>query len=219
MNEPRDELDRALADGLGALAAPSPDADAALVALRPQMRRARARHRVMQVSLVTGVLVLVAGVAAVAANNGSNKDSVSIVAPPTSGSTPHDSRPKTSTTTLPHTTTTISGVPGRTPRTTPDTDDAGPTITTPATTPSATNPPPAAPEAEQHSYTAPGGTLTVRFADGRLSIVSYDARAGYTAEVHTDTADDVEVRFTRGSGGDSKIRVRVVDGNLQPEID
>ena len=220
MNEPRDELDRALADGLGALAAPGPDADPALASLRPRLRRARTRHRVAQVSLVAAALLVVVSVAAVAANNGTNKDSVSIVAPTTGDSTPPDSRPRISTTTVPGTTTTIDGVPGRTPETTPGTNPAGgPAATTPDATAPPTNPPPVAPEREQHTYTASGGSLTVRFADGRLSIVAYNGADGYASEVVKNEADEVEVRFSRGSGQDSRIRVRVVDGNLQPEID
>jgi hypothetical protein len=67
-----------------------------------------------------------------------------------------------------------------------------------------------------HTYHSHGGTLTVRFSGGRLTIVSYAAAAGYTADVHRNDPDDVEVRFS--GPDDRRIRVRVEEGHLSPEI-
>jgi hypothetical protein len=47
--------------------------------------------------------------------------------------------------------------------------------------------------------------------------VSYTASAGYTSEVHTNTPTDIELRFSSGQS-ESRIRVRVQDGQVRPEI-
>ena len=62
-------------------------------------------------------------------------------------------------------------------------------------------------------------SVTITFVGGRLKLDSYAAAAGYTAEVHTDTASEIEVRFSNDTSHlQSRIRVRVKDGQLEPEI-
>jgi regulation of enolase protein 1 (concanavalin A-like superfamily) len=55
--------------------------------------------------------------------------------------------------------------------------------------------------------------MTVRFANGQLTLVSYQASDGWVAVVRTNKPDDIEVRFSKG-GDDSRIRVRVENGQL-----
>jgi hypothetical protein len=59
--------------------------------------------------------------------------------------------------------------------------------------------------------------VSVRFANGALKLVSYQANDGYTAEVASQQSDDIEVRFSQGSGQDSRIRVRVENGQVTEE--
>jgi hypothetical protein len=68
-----------------------------------------------------------------------------------------------------------------------------------------------------HTYHCDGGTITVRFSGGKLTLVSYRAALGYSAEVHNNDPDDVEVRF---SGPDERrIRIRVEEGRLSEETE
>jgi hypothetical protein len=212
VNDEFDPLDDTLADGLRALA-PSEftlDADRTLGEMRPRLRRARNQRRLAVTTSVLGALVVVVGGATLVRSDPSGQVDVR------GGSQPSVSAPGPSTTTrLPPTTTTVprnattvpkpsATVPSGTPMT------GNPTPTTPRTTP-----PPAAPQTK--TYAAQGGRVTIRFANGRLTLVSSVPAPGFAAEVHNRDPDDVEVRFDNGDH-ESRIRVRVVNGRLTPEI-
>jgi hypothetical protein len=80
---------------------------------------------------------------------------------------------------------------------------------------------------------APGGRMTVQCASGRLSLVSYAANDTWTSEVHTNTPQEIELRFSRsGSGisggghdsgvsgdGQSRIDVRVEGSCAQLQVE
>jgi hypothetical protein len=83
-------------------------------------------------------------------------------------------------------------------------------------TPAPTSPTTAQP-AKTYTENVPGGTASVRFANGALTLLSYKANDGYTAEVATQKPDDIEVRFSKGSGQDSRIRFRVENGQVTVE--
>ena len=74
----------------------------------------------------------------------------------------------------------------------------------------------ASPAPADHTYPSDGGTVTVRFASGALSIVSTTPAPGYTEERHDTGPNRVEVRF-RNADGEWRIRVDVVDGALSEE--
>jgi hypothetical protein len=211
VNDERDPLDDTLADGLRALA-PSEftlDADRTLGGLRPRLKQARNRRRLAVSTSVLGALVVVVAGAAVLRPDSSSRINVS------GRSHPTVSTLEPSTTIARHPATTTS-VPRRAPTTLPGPAVTAPTTpsTTPATTPNTGAPPPAP---LTKTYTATGGRITIRFANGRLTLVSRTAAPGFTAEVHKQDPQDVEVRFDNGSH-ESRIRVRVENGQLRPEI-
>jgi hypothetical protein len=218
MTDERDDLDRALSAGLADLAPAEPDATSALTALRPRMQRARTRHRVLQASAVAAV-VLVLGVGAALASPSDKRAHVQVTNP-SSTQDPADRSRGTSTTvpettTLPASTTIPSngGFPGI----------GGPPNTTPVTTPgatSATTPTPTAvPDPGTNStHRSDGGSIVVRFQNGQLSLISSAPATGFTATVHANKPDDVEVRFRNRGGDETRVRVRVVDGRIQEEI-
>lgn len=241
MSDPRDPLDETLSRGLRALA-PSEfelDADAALGSMRPAFQRARARRRLAVSTSALGVVVALAAGAVVLQHQPASRVDIRSHTRPTvstSVKTPTSTTPTVATSTsqphvispqtTPHpSTTTVPGNPkgggsipggangGSLPRPT-TTAPPGSTPTTPGdhggTTPTTVAP-------STKSYSAIGGQATIRFANGALTLASYTAAAGYTPEVHTNTATDIEIRFSNGSA-ESRIRVRVDNGQLRPEI-
>jgi hypothetical protein len=245
-DDPFDDVDRALAHGLSALAPEVEGGDAMLAALRPRFRRARTRRR------VAGVGVSLVAFAAIG--------SVAVIAPPNSGRTHvHVSGPPSTrghTTATSSTSVSITTRPGASPTSTPTTNAAGhspetsdPTnpskrsggvMPTPTTVPDTgrdggpgpsggggesgpggssptTSVPPAA---EKHTYRSAGGDVTVRFADGQLELLSSPAASGYHASVRSRQSDDIDVRFDSDQGDAHwRIRVRVdSDGHLTAEV-
>jgi cytoskeletal protein RodZ len=229
MTDERDDLDRALSAGLSDLAPAEPDATATLHTLRPGLRRARTRYRIMQGSAIAAV-VLALGVGVALASPGSNRAQVNVTNPPTTESNENQSRQTSTTapgesTTAPATQTTIADAPpvstpgAGPPPTTPRPVDRGTPSSTPENTTPATAPGAATPPAQQPTYASKGGSVTVRLANGKLTLVSYDAAAGYSPTVHTNKPDDVEVRFRKnGESDETRVRIRVVNGRLAPEI-
>jgi hypothetical protein len=222
MTDERDDLDRALSAGLADLAPAEPDAASALASMRPRLQRARTRHRVLQGSAVAAV-VLVLGVGVALASPSDKRAQVQVTNPPTTQDPADRSRGTSTTlpdsTTLPASTTVpssslgVGGSQGGPDATTPNTTPVTTPVTSPATTPSPT----AAPDpGSNHTYSYNGGRVVVRFQNGNVSLVSYTPAAGYTAIVHANKPDDVEVRF-RKDDTETRVRVRVVDGRLQPE--
>jgi len=240
VTDPRDPLDETLSRGLSALA-PSEfelDADAALGSMRPAFQRARARRRLAVSTSALGMVVaLAAGAVVLQHRPASRVDIRSHTRPTVSTSvrTPTSTTPTVSTSTsqphvitppsTPHSsTTTVPGNPmggsipggangGSLPRPTTTTPESTPT--TPGDHGGSTPTTVAAPSTK--TYAAIGGQATIRFANGALTLVSYTAAAGYTPDVHTNTATDIEIRFSNGNT-ESRIRVRVDNGQLRPEI-
>jgi hypothetical protein len=215
----RDDLDRALGAGLSDLASDASDAETVLIALRPRLRRARTRHHLARASTVIAVLVVLSSAAAVAANR-ETTGHVDVAAPATStsarGTRTHAS---TTTTSAPSEPTSLprrgrDSSPATSPAFAPPTSDDRSAADAHSSSPSTTT---SAAPASVHTYSAPGGTLTVRYRSGALTLVSYHAATGYTAEVHSAQADDVEVRFSNDAH-EYRIRVRVDHGRLMPEI-
>jgi cytoskeletal protein RodZ len=224
-DDPRDDD---LARGLRGLA-PSEfelDADQTLGSMRPALRRARVRRRLAVSTSVLGVLAVLSAGAVVVQDHSTSHVNIESHTPssvPTPTKTPVSTSPGVSTTTKSPLTTT----PTTRPTTTNGNGLVGPlpTSTSPPTTPTShddhggtTTPPSTAPvPPATKTYTSIGGRVTIRFANGRLTLVSYTPSAGYTTEVHTNTPTDIELRFSNG-GSESRIRVRVQDGQLRPEI-
>ena len=95
--EERDDLDRALAAGLGALVPDVDGADATLEALRPRMRRARTQRRVARASSAVVALVLLGAVAAFAVPHSYFRSHVSVASHEHGGSGLQPPHAKTTT--------------------------------------------------------------------------------------------------------------------------
>lgn len=219
--DPRDPLDDAIARDLGSLAPEDLDVDAVLGGMRPALHRARARRRLAVSSGVVGALVVVLGLGGLFAAQRPGR--VRVEGHPTTlpGVSTTSTSPKSSTTTTrppgKATSTTTATTPGTTPGTgaTPVTPTSqGHSGTTQPGTGS-TKPPPAAPSTT--TYRSIGGSITVAFANGALTLDSSKASAGYQTDVHNQDPDDVEVRFNNGTR-EYRIRVRVQNGVVQKEI-
>ena len=226
-DDARDELDRALGRGLGDIAPADLDAGRGPRRPRTALRRARTRHRVVQASAVAGVIAVAIVVASVVSTSNGSKKHVSVIAHGGSTTTlDHGSTTSITRDASPTTAPTATTVPSGAPVTVPDHHGPqSPTATTPQPNsgaaagridaPGASNPPSSgttAPGTDQHTYNTAGGTVTVRFSNGALTLVSYQPASGYTAEVHDNQPDRVEVRFKRDQ--EYRVRVRVVDGQL-----
>ncbi len=75
---------------------------------------------------------------------------------------------------------------------------------------------PASPVEQQ--FDSIGGSITVRLANGALTLITSNPAGGFTIESSDTSATRVEVRFTDGNH-DSRIRVDLVAGAMQPRID
>jgi len=212
----RDPIDAAIAHDLKALAPGDLDADAALGALRPALVRARARRRLAVTGGAIGAIALVLGVGGVLTGGHSSHVNVqqrSTTLPATA------STPSTPTTRKPALTPTPTGqsvsttpAPSVTSATSPAPEHHGGT-STPA--PGSTTKPPTTPPPSTHTYRSAGGSITITFAHGALTLDSYAPALGYRAEVHTNDPSDVEVRFSNANT-EWRIRIRVENGRLQP---
>jgi hypothetical protein len=234
-DDPRDELDRALAARLGALAPEGDDTAAAVLAeMRPGLRRARTRHRVARTSVGFGVLAAVVALVAVASSASPRHGRVAVNSSPTTTVAssagvpkPNESAPHDVTTTTPAnrpapSTTAPSGRPASGPPPTilvvpapPNFGGARPTTPAPTTPPGP----------QSLHFSAPGGTLDVTCSSGRLQLVRYTANSGWSGAVHDNSPHEIQVRFTRsssgagdeirtrGDGGDSRIDVKVGSGD------
>jgi hypothetical protein len=216
-DELRDDLDRALAEGLKSMAASSAavDADEVLGGMRPRLRHARARRRAVQAAVVSAFAFTLA-VASAAATGSKRAGQVSVVQPPSSAprdaggaggrATPTTWSSSVVSPGLPGSSSTPSGertgeVPG-TQRPAPD-----PSPTTPATTVAGV----------VREFRSAGGRITVRWAGGRLGLVSQAAEPGYAFEVLEEHPDELDVRFRR-DGNISKIEVRIEHGVPVAEV-
>jgi hypothetical protein len=213
--EPRDELDRALGAGLSSLAPEDTEhADDVLTTLQPRYHRARTRARVAKVGAIAAALVVVAGIAALAVPD--RGDEVSVQTPPSAPNETVSTNPASTTVASSSPTTARGSVPttSPTPATTPR--DTSPGVA-PGSTPRDTSTQPTTPTAETKTYDSAGGSVTIRFANGALTLVAMNPASGWQGEVTQQKADDIEVRFSRADD-EWRIRVRVDNGALRPEI-
>jgi len=220
-----DDLDDALSSGLADLAPTVASPDDLLTAMRPRFVRARNRRRVVRLSGTLAALLLIGGVAVIAAPR-SQRSRVSVAAPPSIA--PTTVRPKTAKTKAPRTTTvpttpTTASAPIGSPATQPWVGAPAVLPTSPATLP-VTLPQAPAPSITPgptsggggpgatlpmttttiptttvgvHVYRSPGGSVTVRFAHGFLSLRQVSPAAGYRWYVGYEDLYHVDVRFTR----------------------
>jgi hypothetical protein len=219
MSDDLDLLDQHLRTELRGSAPRAGDADATLDALTPRFRRARRRHRTTLVTSAAAVVAafVVGGVALF----GPAGDATREVRVPPANRTGQPRPAPTVSNPLPTTST-----PVPTMATAPGSDDGTPAASpTGALAPAADAQPsagaspssPTAPPAPvEHAYSSDGGSVTVRVADGALSIVSSAPAPGYTEERHDTGPDRVEVRF-HNADGEWRIRVDLVNGEVVEE--
>jgi hypothetical protein len=235
------DLGRRLRDAAG------PDPDLATAQLTVGHRVVRARRR--RVAVLTGAataLIVTVGVVATVGNDGEQRirsaspptDTVTLTTPDSSatsndassttvvGTTTTDRRgpattvptPTTSLPTappVPPSAVSTTNLPGQLPTdssTTSTTDSTATTSIEPAPT---TTPPPAD---VTETFGSVGGTITVRLSGGQLQLLDATEAAGYTIERQVTKPDDVEVRFVSGDA-ESRIRVRIVGGQMNHEVD
>ena len=225
--DPRDPLDDAIAADLGSFAPGDVDANAALAAMRPALRRARSRHRLAVSSGAVGAIVVVLGVGGLLAGRHPSHISVQqhsttlSVAPSTSSTRRPATTTASSTTSptipfVPPQSTSTTAPANATPTTQGPGGASGPvsgstTVPPPTSTTAASNAPPLT-----KTYRSTGGRVTVTFDHGSLTLDSYTPAAGYQADVHTNTSDDVEIRFSNDAN-EFRVRVRVENGQLTEE--
>ncbi len=229
-----DDVDRALADGLGGLAPVGPNGDDVLESVRPRLRRARTRARAARAGGTLIALLVVGSVAVFAAPHsghvhvtvgsgstapgstrriGGSSTSTSTTAP-----APGVHAPTPSTTRAPARNGTTG--PGAAPATTPGAagrgggpgpSGAGRGNDGPATTPAPSR---ASPDASTRTYQATGGSIRVRLAGNAPTLDTVSPAAGYDYTVHDNGPTRVEVRFTRAGREVSRIDVEVEVGHL-----
>jgi hypothetical protein len=230
------DLGRRLRDAAGS----EPDLTVAHDAVRHRVVRAR-RRRMAAVSGAAAAVVASIGLVAALGNEGEGRietlessPSVSQTVPvstdeasTTTADGPTTSNPPGSTTastvpqpTAPGVTTMPSGpAPTLAPTTLPGQDDPTTTSTvTPTTTPISVDTTTAAPADITQPFDSIGGSIVVRLSGGQMTLVSTSATTGYDTELHTEKPDDIEVRFRSGDA-ESRIRIRLIDGQMVPEID
>ncbi len=93
----------------------------------------------------------------------------------------------------------------------PTTDAPSPGTLVPA--PTSTMPLPST-DPFTNTYFSAGGTITVSWDLSALSLVAVHAAVGFDGEVEIERSDRISVRFSSRSGADSRIDVRVVDGDV-----
>jgi hypothetical protein len=211
-----DPLDDELRRRFAAAAPHTPaDPDAVLDGLRPQLRRARTRHRAALGGIAAGVVAVVA-VAGFALTGGISNPDVTLP-PATPAPAPGPDR---TTPTMPQPTIPDGASSGdktaelETQQEQAEADlqeeanrieellGAGDTTTT-------------VPAPTQQSYSSSGGSIAVQLSNGQVSLVTATPVANATYEIHDNGPDRVEVRFFDSSDDEiSRIRVEVVDGKL-----
>lgn len=198
--------DPELARMLGRAGGAYPDVNAGYERWRSGVRRAQ-RRRVAVVGSMTTGLLLTAGIALANFSakapevQPSTRDSLTSSLPDTvvDSSSPDDS---TGTSTDNTTQTSTENTTG--------TSTSGSTNSSPPTT---SNTPPVT-----RVFSGIGGTITVRMENNTLTLVSYSASAGYSAEIDDSSGDRVEVRF-ESPDHETRVRVEIEDGEMKPEIE
>jgi hypothetical protein len=210
-DEPRDELDRALASRLDALAGGNDDAVAMLETMRPRLQRARTRHRMVRASAAALALAVVVSLVAVVSSASTRHGKVAVQSASSTSVQPVVPKPKPKP--RPRTVTTTTTKPGAPAATTPGGTQA-PTVPAPGTPPAGNSGPGSGSDGpgaggtptpsgspQTHTYSAPGGSMTVECASGGLRLVSYAANNTWTPQVQTDKPQEIEVRFSRSGSG------------------
>lgn len=242
-DDPFETIDRALSSGLSALAPNVSGDEETLAALRPRFRRARTRRRVVKAGGLLSALLVVGGVAALAAPQ-SQHTHVSVSSPSTTtpAAKKHPRKSATSTSTVPRTVPTTTPTTALTPTTARPNRGVGPgsssgpgsSVTFPApvvTTVPSQGPGPSPTTGGGHSpggppsttpsrtmygvvYRTPGGTITFDFKSGRLRLTNESPKPGYYKDVFRDSDHEIDVRFLRGGEPRYRIDVQVKDGHL-----
>ncbi len=228
-DEPRDDLDRALAARLGAFEPERDDAAAVLEEMRPGFRRARTRHRATRVATVVGALAIVVAVVAGVSSASTRHGRVAVNSAPTTSTRPAViPQPKFPPT---HDITTTTQPNAAAPSTTaPLGHPPQGSVATIPVVPSQPNPghngggpaPTTTPPTQPLIYRATGGSVTLTCTSGRLALVSYAAQPGWTAENHKDESQEIEIRFSKQSddGGISDgVSVVRTSGDDQSSVD
>jgi hypothetical protein len=194
------------------------DPDAVLDTLRPRMHQARTRRRAALGGMAAGVVAVVA-VAGFALSDGTTNPNVN-TPPATRSSEPEPTVTLPTIPTLPDGSEvkefgtngggTFNGGTAADSGSDSSNGGSGSSGESGGGTPTPTT----VPAPSQQSYSSSGGSITVQFVNGQVSLVSSNPVAGATAEVHDNGPTRVEVRFFDSSGEISRIRVEVVDGAL-----
>jgi hypothetical protein len=221
-------LDHALARGLSELAPEVDAVDLTLAELRPRFHRARTRRRVVRASAAMTAL-LVVGSAAAAAAPSARHSHVMVESPDRRlepSTVPHR-RPKHPSTSVPQRPAVTkpraapatnappaSSAPNTSGASAPLVVTVPPTSATPAST-RATAPATTPQVPQPLRYSSEGGTITVRFAKGRMTLVGVYPAKGYHVSRRVVTPSRIDVGFARRSrGGASEIELNVVNGRV-----
>ncbi|MBI5089872.1 MAG: hypothetical protein HZB15_13700 [Actinobacteria bacterium] len=227
---------------LRAAAGSEPDVSAARATLQGRVRRAR-RRRAVGTSAAAALVLLSAGtVAAIATRGGDERIETAATEPttdlsttsvittdlPTSSTVPTSVAPSLVPTTVASGSTVAVSPPSTAPHGTPIQPPGSNSTTTVATAPGVdstspvptststptTTPTTAPPAPVQETFFSVGGSITVRLANGSLSLVgSPSPAAGYEVNIEKQDPDEVEVRF-ESSDTHVTIRVRLIAGQM-----
>ncbi|MEI8241302.1 MAG: hypothetical protein WCI22_17965 [Actinomycetota bacterium] len=227
--------DPQLENALGRLSGEFPDDNIALGAVYQRVQQVRRRRTI---AASTAASMLLVAVVVVAAARGAHHDPLQPAGPGTLApstvvhTSTLDTAPSTtaahhptgdSTTTLPDPPTVIvtTAPPVNQPASTvPTIPEHVPPITTQhSTVPGSVphNPPPTTaprtPSSDTHTFATPGGSITVRFSAGVLTLVGYHPVSGFSVEQVQASDQHIDVRF-RGPNGDYRVHVEVQHGQL-----
>jgi hypothetical protein len=196
--DPFDDIDRALASGLSALAPEVDGGDEKLAEVRPRFQRARTRARVVKIGGTVAILLAIGSVATLAAPS-SQRSHVQVFSPPTTRE-PRRHPVRTSTTSVATTT-----VPATSPTSTPTTATSpaivgstnpgnGSTATTPVTVPGTT------PGTDPHGDRGGSGSSNGGDGQGHGGSSTSTTAPGSHNEVHEyqSHGGSVRVRFSHG---------------------
>ncbi len=204
----------------------APYAPAALAGLRTRIRKAHQRRALARGGAGLLGVVAVGGVIMNIGGDGSGTE-VAVTGPGASDTSGLTSTTFASTTVASTSFTSTSGPTvstgaSTTPTVTVASSSSAPTtgsVTTAGNSiPATTVVPTTRPSVGQVAvFTAEGGTIVVDYTSNAMTLTSVAANPGWTVAESRAQPDDIEVRFENEDGDDSRIRVRLVDG--QPEQD
>jgi hypothetical protein len=229
MTEHDDELSRALGRSLDTI--PVADPDAALARVTARSRVVRRRRIAVRAGAGVAVVAVVGAVWLGARPPGSTQvdtvDSPSIATAPRPGT--EGTRPTTPVTTAGPASTVATSAVAKTPTSAVPSSATATTASViggsaPAATAGSVAPPTAAPTTQgpppssgPQTYGGVGGQVTVRVDAGNLVLVAVRPSPGYAVTEQKAEPDDVEVRF-EGASGRTRVRIRMEDGLLAPEV-